>query len=359
MKNLNENIECNNKENEFRYGKFSENRSLQEAIEIYNQRIEDAIMIYNKFESKFIIRTCPFCEAEEYEELEPFHDKYGIVKCKRCNSIYVNPCPTQEALNYYYENCKCNELLERIYTRRAKKTKKTALDSRVESITRYILENEKDEINILELGCSSGGFLKKLKEYLELIGCKKKVLFFGVDTNKSAIESNEDSELNLYFETAESFLAKTNLKFDIVWHAELIEHIIDPISLCKTINTVMYNKGYMIFTTPNQNSLEMKNISYNATRILACSVFPPMHLNAFSTLNITHFAIVCGFSIVKIETPGIFDVDMISLQSVDDKNKLINKLVNLNDDMKGFVQYLLKEVDSSSHMQCVFRKLLI
>lgn len=357
MDNLNENIELKNKENEFPYRKFSENRSFEEAIEIYNQRIEDAITIYNKFSSEFIIRPCPFCQSGKYEELEPFHDRYGIVKCKRCNSIYVNPCPTQEALNYYYKNCKCNELLERIYTRRAENTKKTALDSRVQFITKYILENDKDEINILELGCSSGGFLKKLKNHLESICCKKKVSFFGVDTNKSAIESNDDLELNLYFETAENFLAKTDLKFDIVWHAELIEHIIDPISLCKAVNRVVYNNGYMIFTTPNYNSLEMKSISYNAIRILACSVFPPMHLNGFSTLNITHFAIICGFSIVKIETPGVFDVDMISLQALDSENKLVNRLTNLSENMKGFVQKVLQETDSSSHMQCVFRKL--
>jgi hypothetical protein len=95
--------------------KFFSNRSLDEAEEMYNQRIEDAIDIYEKYKQDFFLRECPFCGYGDYTNSEKFHNTYEVSKCNRCSSLYVNPCPNIEALDDYYKNAKCNMLLDRLY----------------------------------------------------------------------------------------------------------------------------------------------------------------------------------------------------------------------------------------------------
>lgn len=338
---------------------FSESRTVEEAVATHQQRVDDAIAYYEKYKDtdEFFVRPCPFCGYEEYEEAEPFYGRYGVAECKRCHSLYVNPCPTQDFLNDYYAHAKCNAMLEKIYTERDRKEKSEILDSRVTFLANFIRKMEKDEVSLLELGCSNGSFLRKLRRYLETSGISKTVHLIGVDTNPDAVKSNQDSSIELHYGTAEDFLASYEGTFDIIWHTELIEHIISPYDLCVSARNKLPRGGYMIFTTPNAYALESKSLSYNVPRMLACSILPPMHLNAFSTLNITSFAIRCGFGVVSIETPGTMDVEMLELQKKDLNNDLARSIIALGDDGKELVQELLAATGASSHMRCVLQKL--
>lgn len=212
---------------------FTESRTYEEAVAIHEQRVNDAIYYFEKYKdtSEFFVRECPFCGYEEYYNEEKFYNRYGIARCKKCNSLYVNPCPTQNLLNDYYANAKCNTMLEKIYTERDQKEKSEILDSRVQFLADFIIKMDKSEITLLELGCSNGSFLRKVRRYLENSGVKKKVKMIGVDTNPEAISSNQDLSLELHYGTAENFLKNSEEEFDIIWHTELIEHVISPYSL--------------------------------------------------------------------------------------------------------------------------------
>lgn len=111
----------------------------------------------------------------------------------------------------------------------------------------------------------------------------------------------------------------------------------------------------MIFTTQNHNGLEMVASDYNAYRLLAHCIFPPMHLNAFSTLNIVHFALRCGFNLLEVTTPGKLDVAMIteSKEYLEDSGYKV--LAELDESIKGLIQYLVVTLKGSSHMQCVLQ----
>lgn len=305
----------------------------------------------------FFIRNCPFCGYDEFDEEEKFYGRYGVARCKRCNSLYVNPCPSQEMLNDYYAHAKCNSMLEKIYTERDQKFKSDILDSRVTFLADFINRMDESEISLLEFGCSNGSFLRKLKTYLQRIGIERKIRFVGVDTNPDAISSNNDSELELHYGTAEDFLKSFDGVFNIIWHTELIEHIISPYDLFTLAREKMSLGGFMIFTTPNEFALESRSLSYNVPRMLACSILPPMHLNAFSTLNITNFAIRCGFGIVSIETPGKMDVEMLELQRENLNNDLARRIIALDDNEKELIQEILSSTGASSHMRCVLKKL--
>lgn len=342
--------------------KFLESRTYEEALKISNARIDDAKKLWDVYTKEkgdkwLVYRACPFCGNDDYSLMEKFHNRYGIARCRHCNSLYVNPCPNQEALNDYYNNYMCNSMLEDVYRKRANKSKSAILDERVLTITKYIKKIERKKIRILEVGCSNGSFLKKLQDHLDRDkSINSSFELYGVDTNGNAISSCSDPNLILYTDTAEHFLETTDLTFDIIWHAELVEHIIDPYSLFHKMYTKMNHNSYMIFTTPNDYSLEMKNISYNVPRVLACNVFPPMHLNAFSVTNVTSFVLRNDFCIEEISTPGNFDMEIFEMEKEYISDDFILSLIEFEEEQKEIYQNLIKKCGGSSHLQCVVSK---
>ena len=344
--------------------RFTESRTYEQAQAIAERRIADAIEIYDVYKRKeenqhrkyFIERPCPFCGEREYRTEEKFHDRYGVARCRRCNSLYVNPCPVPELLSDYYNNYSCNEMLEEVYQKRAEKENNAILDTRLDTIFEYIMKLERSKIRILEVGCSNGSFLSKLRKYIEKKQIQKEIEYIGVDTNENAIDSNTDDKIKLVASTIEDFLGKTELKFDIIWHTELVEHIIDPFALFQNLYSAMNHDSYMIFTTPNDFSLEMKSLSYNVPRVLACNIFPPMHLNAFSTVNVSHFALRNNFCVEEITTPGFFDVEIFEMQKEFLKSDMLKCIADKSEEEKEFLQKLISEAGASSHLQCVLSK---
>lgn len=339
--------------------KLLESRTYEEANVIGKQRILDGIAIYDKYIGEgikyFKQRRCPFCGEKSYTEETKFQDRWGVARCIRCHSLYVNPCPTQEVLDDYYNNYECNKMLEDIYGKRAEKKENTILDTRVETILAFAKKISRDNVSILDVGCSNGSFLARIKSRAEEIGIHNLSLF-GVDVNENAIKRKVDPALNLVCSSVERFLEETEIQFDIVWHSELVEHLIDPYSVFVKLNGVIRGGGCMIFTTPNDFSLEMENLSYNIPRPLACNILPPMHLNAFSTINVPIIALRSGFCVDSIQTPGNFDVELLEMDIENVKSDFLKKIKQLSEEDKELIQNIIVGSHGSSHLQCVLTK---
>ena len=335
---------------------LKENRTKAQAEEIYNQRIKDSEEVFEKFSGQFIERVCPVCGEQESSELTKFNGQYGVVSCNKCLSTYVNPSPNLDALDYYYNSCECNKQLGNLLKERVGR-KGVILSERtllVLKIVRKLLET-KTTINILEIGCNSGAFLYELKQALVEERCDSNVSLEGIDIDKSAIENPVDDGIALHHSSAEDFVEKSLHKFDLILHFELIEHLHNPFEFCCALYELLNDKGLMYFHTPNALGLDNTVLSYNDFRPLAHGIFPPMHLNAFTTQNVTHFLIRCGFNVNKIETPGNFDVDIVK-QFGSNKSELT--VINEISDEKSLAifQYVLRELGASSHLAVLASK---
>ena len=340
-----------------KYTRFSENRTIEEGRKIFESRINDAKIIYDKFGSDFQCRPCPICGQDEYINLEKFINRYDICKCKICNSEYVNPVPSIDALSYYYNKCENNRLFSNLNLKRQKKDFR--LDSRIDFIKKFvekiISRRNEERINILEIGCNNGTFLSLLNEFISSIGAQSKIDLYGIDIDKSVIENTVDKSLNLHVLPAEQ-IEELNIKFDMILHFELIEHLRDPVSFINSIYENLFDGGFVIFTTANSLGLEIKAIGYNKTRLLAHSIFPPMHLNAFNTQNILLFANKNKFKLRTIETPGKLDMDLLTIVSDELEDENLKGISLMDEKTKAYFQYLTCYLDSSSHMRVVFER---
>ena len=340
-----------------KYTRSSANRTIEEGREIFESRINDAKIIYDKFGLDFQYRPCPICGQDEYINLEKFINRYDVCKCKICNSEYVNPIPSIDASSYYYNKCENNKLFAKLNIKR--QMKDFRLDSRIDFIKKFIKKiiSRKNEgrINILEIGCNNGTFLSLLNEFISSIGDQSKIDIYGIDIDKNVIENTVDKSLNLHVLPAEQ-IGELNIKFDMILHFELIEHLRDPGSFINSIYENLLDGGFVIFTTPNSLGLEIKAIGYNKTRLLAHSIFPPMHLNAFNTQNILLFANKNKFKLRTIETPGILDMDLLTTVSDELEDENLKEISLMDEKTKAYFQYLTSYLNSSSHMRVVFEK---
>lgn len=332
------------------------NRPMAEARRIFEQRIIDAAQIYQKYQHEFVARPCPTCGHDDYDELEKFHGTYGVARCRRCAGTYVNPAPSLEALADYYNHCACNVMLQDLYKQRSRGKANLILDERVETIVSHIrsrLERAHERADILEVGCGSGRFLANLKGVLEQRGLLEKTRLTGVDIDENAIASNTDESLQLHALPVEAFASRTTQKFDVVLHFELIEHLSDPASFMHSCRGLLEDDGIMVFTTPNARGFELAASDYNGFRLIAHGIFPPMHLNAFSTQDVSVFVLRCGFKLKSITTPGNLDADMVSLMKDELDDPGFVAFTELEDRHKGLFQYLVKKLGCSSHMMVV------
>jgi 2-polyprenyl-3-methyl-5-hydroxy-6-metoxy-1,4-benzoquinol methylase len=340
-----------------KYTRFSENRTIEEGRKIFESRINDAKIIYDKFGLDFQYRPCPICGQDEYTNLEKFINRYDVCKCKICNSEYVNPVPGIDALSYYYNECENNKLFAKL--NKTREMKDFRLDSRIDFIKKFVekILSRKNErkINILEIGCNNGTFLSLLKAFISSIGAQSKIDLYGIDIDKSVIEDTVDKSLNLHVLPAEK-IEELNIKFDMILNFELIEHLHDPVLFINSVYENLFDGGFVIFTTPNSLGLEIKAIGYNKTRLLAHSIFPPMHLNAFNTQNILLFANKNKFKLRVIETPGKLDMDLLTTVSDELEDENLKEIALMDENTKAHFQYLTSYLDSSSHMRVVLER---
>lgn len=336
---------------------FEDNRSLDTAIDIYDQRIKDAIEIYEKHQANFIERNCPICGSSLKTNQEDFHQTFKVVKCKACASVYVSPAPDLAAIKDYYERCKCNKMLAELTRSRSKKFN---VDDRIKSIDKIVQQSGKQKLKVLEVGCSSGFFLQGLRDYLKINFSQIDFQLYGIDIDCDAIQKSVDHSLDLSCDSAESLCQRQINEvgtYDLIVHYELIEHLFNPYDFMQAVKSLLKPGGYSIFTTPNALGAENLASNYNTRRLLAHAIFPPMHLNAFSVQNISLFSYKLGFEVMEITTPGKLDIDMICKNRQFLTNDSFTKIANLEDEIiKQMLQEYTRNCMASSHMQCILRK---
>src|SRR5690606_19493967 len=144
------------------------------------------------------------------------------------------------ALSDYYNNCACNTMLGDLYRKRSFDKKNYVFNDRTLFILNYLDQKPKEQpLRILEIGCSSGGFLANLKSAITQELPNVPVILHGIDIDASAVAQKVDPELHLEAKSIEEFSQTTNYKFDLVVHFELIEHLIDPFAFMRYIHSVL------------------------------------------------------------------------------------------------------------------------
>lgn len=142
---------------------------------------------------------------------------------------------------------------------------------------------------ILDIGCSSGYFLKTL---------------FSANANASGVELNQscsDYARNLGFTVYSKTIETLGFEneFDLVVMFHTLEHVFDPMSALRAIYTSLKHGGVFMGEVPNQHDWRIRIFN---NEIVKRFHYDPFHYYYFSPKTLHHYLTKCGFSDIVFET---------------------------------------------------------
>ena len=202
-----------------------------------------------------------------------------LVKCKKCELIYVSPRLLNEIINKGYSYNKDEKFIlqnqERIQT----------FKINFNNIINIISYNNK-KFSILDVGSAGGAFLLSIDS--PLIECD------GIEPNKLLVEEAKTKypNLNIYPTTLEKF--NKDKKYDMITYWDVFEHLTDINNEIIYVNKFLKNNGFLLLNIPDYGSFYRKLLGFK------WPFFLDVHLYYFEKKTINLFMKNNGFDLQKI-----------------------------------------------------------
>ena len=219
---------------------------------------------------------CNLCNSKEYCRIFKVGSSF-LVKCRKCNFIYLNPIPTDRELRKYYA---------RLSTVSIEPIDKSPIeyDRSVERL--QLIEKNIKKGKILDVGSGGSNFL--------FIAKSKGWETFSIEIRKEAKKLLKMHSIKILYERK-----IPNGFFNAITLSQVLEHLSDPSKKLKFYYNNLASGGIIVIEVPNIESLGarlMKDKWY--------FIKNPEHLSYFSKSTLTKILKKFGFEIIRAEYLG-------------------------------------------------------
>ena len=191
----------------------------------------------------------------------------------------------------------------------------------VKMTERVILENEKlflslcqerPQVKLLDVGCSSAGFTLKISQTLKASVC------FGIELDYEKACAAEAGDVKVVVSDANKPFAFRDDSFDIITANQIIEHLYDTDNFFREIHRVLKKGGEAIISSPNLCSwhnvffmlLGMQPPGMQLVGVQAGNFLEGLethgHIKLFSPRAIKNISRLYGFTIEKTHANGYY-----------------------------------------------------
>ncbi len=225
------------------------------------------------------IRTCPICDEKAFD---PFLRKLELelVRCVRCSMIYANPVPVEMATGNFYDKAGSEYLTP-------EKLESDYADVRFERELR-LFRSFCRRGSVLDVGCSSGGFLHQLKKRFP-----NDYQILGTDVSTEPLA--HAAKMGVPVANGEFLTQSFEEKFDAVTFWAVMEHLSEPKLFLNKAASILKPGGHCFILTPNMDSLAVWLIGAKYRYIF------PEHLNYFTPKTMKKFTEL-EFKVVKMKS---------------------------------------------------------
>ena len=213
---------------------------------------------------------------------------FTFVRCVDCGMMFTNPQVKTKLVESLYKNSKSNEIW--VELQKSQEEKAWKREYYIDSINLIKQHVQKNNINLLDVGCNNGYFLEVAREVTNWN-------LKGVDLNKNAINFAKEKGLDV----EEVLLSELNDKkaYNLFTLHGVLEHIPEPGRLLEDIKnkTKKCTDSYSLMIVPNAYSLfhmflQEKSPSFDGRD----------HLIYFSEDTLRKLFELNGFEVISIDT---------------------------------------------------------
>lgn len=195
----------------------------------------------------------------------------------------------------------------------------------------------KDGIDLLEVGCAHGAFLKKINDLYDTN------ISIGLELNESAKKINK--KWRILNETIQSFSTRNFEKFDLVCSYQVLEHISEVKSFLQANIKCLRRGGKLIISVPNNDSF----LQYADN----CLNLPPHHMGLWNEKSLRSLELLFDLKVLDIHFEGLQEYHVENYVSAiyyaRYQMKLLRKIVRKLYKILGIHNGRIKEINSKRH----------
>jgi len=249
-----------------------------------------------------LFRNCPVCGADSISsiklgvltptnEYNRFHSDFVLLRCIRCDLVYLTPLPKKEVFDNLYINNKQFYNCQDYIGERAKIAiafYKSRLDSMLNEINANLSANK---LKILEIGAGVAWISRAMKEI------NKNCLTIAQDITNECEHTCDWVNKYVVGEIDEKInVLKQDAPYNIISLTHVIEHLPNPIQTLKLLIPLLDDKGVIFMTAPHRpknwdidTTIEnWRNWSYNHV---------PAHLQYFNHKSLSKLSALLNLKI--------------------------------------------------------------
>ena len=281
-----------------------------------------------KYASEMVLRNCHACRSEKYTF---FAKAYGFdyVECENCGLVFMNPSPSSNMLEEYYENLQSKNTAsitfdEKTFNQRCE----LIYNPKIKYIQNFI-KNPK----CLDIGTGNGEFVYSAKRSGWDIN--------GLEPNPEGIQYAKDNlGVKLIEMNIETYLkeGKRNIPYNLITLWGSFEHLYDPDNLVRMISERMTNKSYLVIEVPKADSLSTLLNRMNP-KLSIRHLCPPAHITLWTLKAFQALLKQYGWDIKGVWYYGMDAIELVSYLSQNYDGSMKDRLIAIADDIQKLVDH--------------------
>lgn len=211
--------------------------------------------------------ACRLCGRDDCAPLF-VAEGYAIERCPQCKFVQVRDEPDPVLLARIYENL---HIKHATYRSEAAATREN--ERRLDLVRRYVPETA----TVLDAGCATGDFLQLAKPWFRVSG-------LDVSAGAISVARERSPELadRLWAGRIEDLSTRLGT-FDAVCLWDVIEHLWDPVTICRHLFDRLVPGGFLFLSTPDAGATIAKLMGRRWAFMI-----PPEHLSLFARRSFRH-----------------------------------------------------------------------
>jgi SAM-dependent methyltransferase len=236
--------------------------------------------------------ACPICRAQGHRPVLDRPDALTVVECEDCHLYYVNPQPTQEALQRFYASGYFQGQHDFFqghdyFAERDRGIRERSITGWAD-VARLGVEGRR----MLDLGCASGALLVLARE-----NGAARVKGIELD-DQIAAHGRREYAVDIAVGEVSHLLAAEPDVFDIVSAFDLVEHVKDPAALFWGVARVLAPGGRFACSVPNGECIDRWGVDW-------IGINENMeHLHYFRRADLARIGNAVGLKLDRIESRG-------------------------------------------------------